>query len=125
MPRLQAVCKENKTEENLNNLAEDLDYKDFALSPGECHVIPMCTLTFALLTSTEVAVQLQSHCHWLLELAIVIVSAIAEGESHVVSIILGLLLGPTSYSWERDSISPPPPLECSVGSLTTCCWYGH
>lgn len=38
MPRLQAVCKDNKTEENLNNLADDLDYKDFALSPGKCPV---------------------------------------------------------------------------------------
>ena len=35
MPRLQAVCKDNKMEENLNNLAEDLDPKDFALSTGQ------------------------------------------------------------------------------------------
>lgn len=34
MPRLQAVCTDNKTEENLNNLVDDLDYKDFALSTG-------------------------------------------------------------------------------------------
>ena len=33
----------------------------------------------------ELAGHLQSHCHWLLEMAILIVSAIAEGESHVVS----------------------------------------
>lgn len=33
---------------------------------------------------TEVSGQLQSHCHWLLEMAIVIVSAIAEGEAYVV-----------------------------------------
>ena len=35
MARLQAVCRDNKTEENLNNLADDLDPKDFALSPGQ------------------------------------------------------------------------------------------
>lgn len=35
MPRLQSVCMENKTEENLNNLADDLDFQDFSLSPGE------------------------------------------------------------------------------------------
>lgn len=35
MPRLQAVCTDNKTEENLNNLAEDLNPKDFLLSPGK------------------------------------------------------------------------------------------
>lgn len=34
MPRLQTVCIDNKTEENLNNLADDLDAKDFDLSPG-------------------------------------------------------------------------------------------
>lgn len=34
---------------------------------------------------TDVAGHLQPHCHWLLELAIVIVSAIAEGQVHVVS----------------------------------------
>lgn len=64
MPRLQAVCTDNKTEENLNNLAEDLNPKDFLLSP-------------------EVACHLQPHCHWLLELAIQIVAAIAEGQVHV------------------------------------------
>lgn len=32
-----------------------------------------------------VAGHLQPHCHWLLELAIMIVSAIAEGQVHVVS----------------------------------------
>ena len=35
VPRLQAVCTENKTEENLNNLADDLDCKDFELSTGQ------------------------------------------------------------------------------------------
>jgi len=34
MPRLQAVCTENEPEENLKNLADDLDLKDFALSSG-------------------------------------------------------------------------------------------
>ena len=34
MARLQAVCRDNKMEENLNNLAEDLDAKEFAISPG-------------------------------------------------------------------------------------------
>ncbi len=35
MACLQAVCRDNKTEENLNNLADDLDAKEYALSPGE------------------------------------------------------------------------------------------
>lgn len=34
VPCLQAVCTD-KTEENLNNLADDLDYKDFELSTGQ------------------------------------------------------------------------------------------
>lgn len=35
MARLQAVCRDNKMEENLNNLADDLDAKEYALSPGQ------------------------------------------------------------------------------------------
>lgn len=86
MPRLQAVCKENKTEENLKNLADDLDVKDFALSPGEPHAHTQLSTPYRPcdVVPTEMSQQLQAHCNWLLEMAIVIVSAIAEGETHVV-----------------------------------------
>jgi len=43
MPRLQAVCMDNKTEENLNNLANDLDAKDFDLSSGGYQAKNICT----------------------------------------------------------------------------------
>ena len=84
MPRLQSVCTDNKTEENLNNLADDLDAKDFDLSPGEYDNACTCEVT-CMYMCIDVAGHLQPHCHWLLELAIVIVSAIAEGQVHVVS----------------------------------------
>ena len=36
LPRLHAVCTDNKMEENLNNLAEDLAPAEFAVPPGNC-----------------------------------------------------------------------------------------
>lgn len=39
MARLQAVCRDNKMEENLNNLAEDIDAKEYALSPGQSYLL--------------------------------------------------------------------------------------
>ncbi len=38
LPRLHSVCTENKMEENLNNLAEDLAPAEFAVPPGIAHV---------------------------------------------------------------------------------------
>ena len=80
------VCSSNASEDNVETLSGQLELSDFVITPGtggDLCTIETLSLSFSLSGTT---LQLQSHVHWLLELAIKLVANLSSGNTTSVRI---------------------------------------
>ena len=88
------VCSEHSSEDNLETVASNLPTKEFVIPQGTLQCIRgIIQSTFYWFftvhppppSPSDVASHLQGHCHWLVEMAVKVVSAITKGTSDAVS----------------------------------------
>ena len=89
------MCSEHSSEDNLETVASNLPTKEFVIPQGTPYIIIVESIfLFTLhppspppspLSPPDVASHLQGHCHWLVEMAVKVVSAITKGTSDTVS----------------------------------------
>ena len=80
------VCSGSGSEESVETLCEQLELTEYVIKPGAGNVSSVNPLlTISLLLPSDTASQLQGHVHWLLELAIKLVSTLSSGNTTSVS----------------------------------------
>ena len=89
------VCSEHSSEDNLETVASNLPTKEFVIPQGTLYIIIVKSIFFVYSVlppsphlfsfPPDVASHLQGHCHWLVEMAVKVVSAITKGTSDTVS----------------------------------------
>ena len=82
------MCSEHSSEDNLESVASKLPTKEFIIPQGTqycCLFLILSTTHFLSPLDADVISHLQGHCHWLVEMAVKMVSAITKATTDVVS----------------------------------------
>ena len=79
------VCSGNGSEDSVEALSEKMELTDFVIKPGMTCMHTVFETRVISVTLSGTAIQLQGHVHWLLELAITLVSNLSSGDTTSVS----------------------------------------
>ena len=94
------VCSDSSSEESVETLSEQITLSEFVIKPGEDPLRGVWVWLHHHQYTAGTALQLQGHLHWLLELAIKLVSTLSSG--NITAVRLHTQLEPTSL-WSTDS----------------------